>query len=216
MDYYAHAYAMNQYLATHGFVVLSVNYRLGIGYGRAFQEPEKAGPMGASEYQDVVAGAKFLQSLPGVAPDRIGIWGGSYGGYLTGLALARNSDIFKAGVDLHGVHDWSKTIGENAPPPFRRAEQGDFEAAMKTAFASSPDADIATWTSPVLLIQGDDDRNVRFGQTVDLARRLEAKGVPFDELVLPNEIHGFLRWSSWLASDAATVRFLDKTLKPGS
>ena len=62
---------------------------------------------GASEYQDVVAGAHVLQGTPGVDPKRIGIWGGSYGGYLTGLALARNSDIFKAGVDMHGVHDWS-------------------------------------------------------------------------------------------------------------
>ena len=91
MDYYSNAYAVNQYLAAHGFTVLSVNYRLGIGYGRAFQHPEKAGPQGAAEYQDIVAGARFLQAASGVDGSRIGIWGGSYGGYLTGLALARNS-----------------------------------------------------------------------------------------------------------------------------
>ena len=208
MDYYSNAYAMNQYLAAHGFAVLTVNYRLGIGYGRAFQHPEKAGPQGASEYQDVLAGAHFLQATSGVDPTRIGIWGGSYGGYLTALALARNSDTFKAGVDLHGVHDWSQDITKYAPVPYLRFEQGDRVEGMETAFKSSPDADVATWRSPVLLIQGDDDRNVEFTQTVDLARRLEAKGVRFEELVLPDEIHGFLRHKSWLKADSATAEFL--------
>src|SRR5512133_3921763 len=105
MFYYANAYAVNQYLASRGFVVLSVNYRLGIGYGYEFHQPPHGGARGAAEYQDVLAGAKYLQSRNDVDPTRIGIWGGSYGGYLTALALARNSDLFSAGVDLHGVHD---------------------------------------------------------------------------------------------------------------
>ena len=117
MDYYSNAYAVNQYLAAHGFTVLSVNYRLGIGYGRAFQHPEHAGPAGASEYQDVVAGAHYLQHVEGVDPNRIGIWGGSYGGYLTGLALARNSDVFKAGVDFHGIANWVPCWPRLVPSP---------------------------------------------------------------------------------------------------
>ena len=213
MEYYSNAYAVNQALAARGFVVLSVNYRLGIGYGRAFQHPDKGGPAGASEYQDVVAGAKYLESLPGVDPARLGIWGGSYGGYLTGLALARNSDIFKAGVDLHGVHDWSRLLAEEIAPA-KRYEQGEWTDALHTAFTSSPAADVATWRSPVLLIQGDDDRNVRFNQTIDLARRLDAAGVAYEELVLPNEIHGFLRHASWLKADAATIDFLTRKLMP--
>lgn len=212
MDYYSNAYAMNQYLAAHGFVVLSVNYRLGIGYGFDFQHPARGGPGGSSEYQDVLAGARYLQGLATVDPARIGIWGGSYGGLLTALALARNSDVFKAGVDLHGVHDWSRTLAEEAGPPLGRFEQGDRQQAIDTAFKASPDADVAHWTSPVLLIQGDDDRNVRFNQTIDLARRLEAKGTPFEELVLPNEIHGFLRYASWLKADAAAAEFLTRKL----
>jgi dipeptidyl aminopeptidase/acylaminoacyl peptidase len=211
MGYYSNGYAVNQYLASRGFVVLSVNYRLGIGYGRAFEQPDKAGPAGGSEYQDVLAGARFLQSLPDVDVGRIGIWGGSYGGYLTAMALSRNSDVFKAGVDFHGVHDWSRLVAEEGAPP-KRYEQGDWDAFLKTAFESSPDSNIGTWRSPVLLIQGDDDRNVRFNQTVDLAARLTKQGVPFDELVIPNEIHGFLRHDSWLRSDAAAVTFLQDKL----
>jgi dipeptidyl aminopeptidase/acylaminoacyl peptidase len=212
MDYYSNGYAVNQYLAAHGFVALSINYRLGIGYGRAFHHPEHAGYAGAAEYQDVLAGARFLQSLPGVDGKRLGIWGGSYGGYLTALALARNSDIFKAGVDLHGVHDWSRLMDELAGKQATRYEKGDREKAMEVAWEASPDAQIDNWKSPVLLIQGDDDRNVRFQETVDLARRLESHNVPFEELVLPNEIHGFLRHASWIRADEATAKFLGRTL----
>ncbi|HEV2364404.1 MAG TPA: prolyl oligopeptidase family serine peptidase [Caulobacteraceae bacterium] len=214
MDYYANSYAVNEYLAAHGFTVLSVNYRLGIGYGHDFQHPEHAGPAGAAEYQDVLAGARYLQSLPGVDPARIGIWGGSYGGYLTALALARNSDVFKAGVDMHGLHDWTLAFGA-ALAPATRYEQGDRAAAMAMAWRSSPDADIDHWRSPVLLIQGDDDRNVHFAQMIDVSRRLQARGIPFEELVLPNEIHGFLRWASWLRADEATADFLRRKLRAG-
>src|ERR1700730_11504725 len=85
MYYYANAYAMNQYLASQGYVVLSVNYRLGIMYGRAFREAANASWRGAAEYRDIVAGAKFLQGLVTVDQKKIGLWGGSYVGYLTAL-----------------------------------------------------------------------------------------------------------------------------------
>ena len=210
MGYYSNAYAVNQYLASHGFVVLSVNYRLGIGYGYDYMHPAHWGFTGASEYQDVVAGAKFLMRDPHVDPKRIGIWGGSYGGYLTALGLARNSDIFKAGVDYHGVHDWSYDVAEIYTGGRTRYEQGDRKQAEKVAYESSPIASMKTWRSPVLLIQGDDDRNVYFHETVDLANRLDDKGVPYEELVLPNEIHGFLRHASWLQADQATVEYLQR------
>jgi dipeptidyl aminopeptidase/acylaminoacyl peptidase len=212
MGGYSNAYAVNQYLAAHGFVVLSVNYRLGIGYGRAFHHPEHAGYAGAAEYQDVVAGARYLQSLASVDSKRIGIWGGSYGGYLTALALARNSDLFKAGVDLYGVHDWSRLLDEITGKPVTRFEQGDREEALKVAWTSSPVAQMDGWKSQVLLIHGDDDRNVQFQQTIDLARRLEAHGVPYEELIIPNEIHGFLRHASVLKADAAAANFLARAL----
>ncbi|HEY5086584.1 MAG TPA: prolyl oligopeptidase family serine peptidase, partial [Gemmatimonadaceae bacterium] len=210
MDYYSNSYAVNQYLANHGYIVLSVNYRLGIGYGHNFHHPAHAGPWGASEYQDVKAGGEFLRALPGVDARRIGIWGGSYGGYLTALALAHNSDIFKAGVDMHGVHNWITEYGNRLTSEQLRYEQGDIKKAIDVAWHSSPVSAISTWKSPVLLIQGDDDRNVYFHETVDLARRLSAAGIPFDELVIPDEIHGFLRHQSWFSADSATVHYFDK------
>lgn len=212
MNYYSNAYAVNQYLANHGYVVLAVNYRLGVGYGERFHNPAHSGPFGASEYKDVQAGAAYLQALGAVDASRIGIWGGSYGGYLTALALARNSDVFKAGVDLHGVHDWIDDFGSYLTQAKLRYEQGDIKRALNVAWASSPVASMATWKSPVLLIQGDDDRNVSFHATVDIARRLDAKGVSYEELVLPDEIHGFLRHKSWFTADSATVAYLDRKL----
>jgi dipeptidyl aminopeptidase/acylaminoacyl peptidase len=216
MDYYHYAYAENQYLVSLGFVVISVNYRTGIMYGRAFRQPANGGWRGASEYQDIVAGAKYLQALPYVDPNRIGLWGGSYGGYLTALGLARNSDIFKAGVDMHGVHDWSvflsrwfRLLGQSqgAPP--------DLAQATKLAWESSPDSSIDKWKSPVLLIQGDDDRNVPFNQSVDIVERLRQNHVPFETLVFPDEIHGFLMWKSWMRAYTATANFFVRVLIKG-
>ncbi len=207
MGYYHNAYAMNQYLASRGYVVLSVNYRTGIMYGRHFREPADGGPRGGAEYKDIVAAGKYLQSLPSVDPAKIGLWGGSYGGYLTAMGLAHNSDMFAAGVDLHGVHDWS-AFSEGYPK-----DAPDREAALKLAFQSSPNADIATWRSPVLLIHGDDDRNVEFSQTVDLLQRLRAQKVHVEQLILPDEIHGFLMWKSWIRAYGATEAFFAKELK---
>jgi len=213
MDYYSDSYAMNQYLAAHGFVVLSVNYRLGIGYGYDFQHPEHGGWAGSSEYQDVASGGRYLQTIPGVDPRRIGIWGGSYGGLLTALGLARNSDLFKAGVDFHGVHDWSRDIGfdEGGSPPLR-FEKGDMEEALAVAFKASPVADVDKWTSPVLFIAGDDDRNVHVEQTIDLSRRLYDRHIPHEDLIIPDEIHGFLRYASWVTADTAAAAFLTRML----
>ena len=209
MYYYHNAYAMNQYLASQGYVVLSVNYRLGIMYGRAFREAPNSSWRGAAEYKDVVAGAKYLQGLPTVDPKKIGLWGGSYGGFLTAMGLARNSDLFAAGVDMHGVHDWSVFL----PHWENRPGAPDAKEAEKLAFDSSPDAAVSTWKSPVLLIHGDDDRNVPFGQTVDLAQRLREQHVRFEELIFPDEIHDFLMWKNWIRAYGATADFFDRTLK---
>jgi dipeptidyl aminopeptidase/acylaminoacyl peptidase len=208
-DYYANAYAMNQYLASRGYVVLSVNYRLGIGYGHDFHRPENAGAQGASEYLDVKAGGEYLRRLPQVDARRIGIYGGSYGGFLTALALARDSQLFAAGVDIHGVHNWTAERAQSLlAPAYEKAP--DTQQALDVAWQSSPVASIDKWKSPVLLIHGDDDRNVRFSQTTDLVRRLEKTKVVFEELVIPDDTHHFMRHANQVRVNAAILAFFDK------
>ena len=208
-DYYSNAYALNQFLASRGYVVLSVNFRLGIGYGHDFHRPTNAGVQGASEYQDVKAGAEYLQRLPQVDAKRIGIYGGSYGGYLTALALARDSKLFAAGVDIHGVHNWT---AERAAPLLeaRYEKSPDVQRALDISWQSSPVSSMSTWKSPVLVIHGDDDRNVRFSQTTDLVRRLEKAGVTFEELVIPDDTHHFMRHANLVKVNNATVSFFDR------
>jgi dipeptidyl aminopeptidase/acylaminoacyl peptidase len=215
-DYYSRAYALNQYLASRGFVVLSINYRLGIGYGYEFHRPGGAGAQGASEYLDVKAAGEFLRARPGVDPARIGIYGGSYGGFLTALALGRNSDLFAAGVDIHGVHDFT-TSASGAGAALQAAlglpgtlEPPDRQAALEVAWASSPVSSVPTWRSPVLLIHGDDDRNVRFSQTVDLVQRLAAAKVPFEELVIPDDTHHWMRHANAVRVHEATAAFFGR------
>jgi dipeptidyl aminopeptidase/acylaminoacyl peptidase len=211
-DYYANAYAMNQYLASRGFVVLSVNYRLGIGYGYEFHQPPGAGARGASEYLDVKAAAEYLRTLPQVDGSRIGIYGGSYGGFLTALALARDSDLFAAGVDIHGVHDWTTERARGIMNRDRYEEAPDLPRALEVAFQSSPVSAMATWRSPVLVIHGDDDRNVRFSQSTDLVRRLQTSGVEHETLLIPDDTHHWMRHVNVLTVDSATAAFLEKKL----
>ncbi len=215
--YYHNAYGFNQYLASRGYAVLSVNYRSGIGYGVDFREPDAYGYQGASEYQDIVAAGHFLQEHGNVDPDRIGLWGGSYGGYLTALGLARDSDLFKAGVDLHGVHNWADQLewwgrGESAG-----ISQSVRDSMMQVAFESSPVADMDSWRSPVLIVHGDDDRNVPFEASIDLVRRLRAKrDVIFEELYFVDDVHGFLLHGNWLEVYRRAADFFDRYLKEGA
>jgi len=181
MDFYHFAYAVNQWLTTQGYVVMSVNYRTGIGYGKSFRTAPKSGWLGNAEYQDVVAAGKYLQERADVDPTRVGIWGLSYGGVLTSQALARNSDLFVAGVDMAGVHIWGNSLD-----------------TTDVAYQSSTIAAIDGWKSPVLLWHGDDDRNVPFAQTVGLVQLLRQKNVPYELIVVPDDTHETLIYDRWM------------------
>ncbi len=207
MEAYTELYEMNQYLVNRGFVVLSINYRSGIMYGHDFRMAPHVGARGAAEYQDVVAGARWLQKQPQVDPTRLGIYGLSYGGYLTAMGLARNSDIFKAGADFAGVHNWATLLDWDA-----RGKILGTPAQRALAEASSPVGAIDTWRSPVFLSQGDDDRNVAFSQGVDLATRLRSRGVHVETMVFPNETHENQVWAQLAAQYAAAAEFLVKEL----
>lgn len=195
MHFYHWAYGMNQWLADQGYVVLSINYRSGIGYGRSFRQAPNTGGRGNAEYQDVLAGGKYLQGRPDVDPNRIGIWGLSYGGVLTAQALARNSDIFKAGVDLAGVHLWGSSLDPD-----------------DVSFKSSVVGAIEGWKSPVLLVHGDDDRNVAFQQTTGLVQLLRQRDVPYELIVFPDDTHESMLHSRWLYTLDRMEVFLRKHL----
>jgi dipeptidyl aminopeptidase/acylaminoacyl peptidase len=195
MQFYGWAYGINEWLANQGYVVMSINYRSGVGYGRSFRTAPKTGGDGNSEYQDVVAGGKYLQSRPDVDPNRVGIWGLSYGGVLTSQALARNSDIFKVGVDLAGVHLWGSSLDPAA-----------------VSYQSSTIGAIDGWKSPVLLIQGDDDRNVAFQQMTGLVQLLRQRDVYYELIVFPDDTHESLLHSRWLYTLGRMDTFLHKFL----
>jgi dipeptidyl aminopeptidase/acylaminoacyl peptidase len=160
-----------------------------------------------------VAAGRYLQNRPDVDPNKVGLWGGSYGGLLTAMGLARDSELFAAGVDLHGVHDWSLRG--------RRRNGGGWgiqgEDVMSVAYQSSPVADVDFWTSPVLFVHGDDDRNVDFIQTTDLVLRLrKLNKAKVELLIIPDEVHGFLRHENWMRVFATSADFFDRHLRSGN
>jgi len=196
--FYHLAYGVNQWLASQGYVVLSVNYRSGIGYGRSFRMAPNTGQRGNAEYRDVLAAGKYLQTRNDVDPKRVGIWGLSYGGILTAQALARNSDLFAAGVDLAGIHLWGNSVDPQS-----------------VSYQSSSISQIDKWKSPVLLVHGDDDRNVAFSQTTGLVQLLRAHDVYYELIVFPDDVHDSLLYSRWIYTFERTDGFLRKFLGGG-
>lgn len=208
-DLYHYWSALVQHLASRGYVVLSLNYRGGTGYGRAYREVPAFGPAGASEHQDVVAAARYLRELPEVDSARIGVMGGSYGGLLTNLALSRNSDLFAAGVNVNGIYDWNALLTSNHGDYRPEAEP----EISRTAHEASPVASVHLWRSPVLVVHGDRDQAVPFQQSSALAEDLRARGVPVELVILPDEGHVFDTHATWLRVWHAAVEFLDRTLR---
>jgi dipeptidyl-peptidase-4 len=192
-QFYHWAYAFNQYLADQGYIVLSINYRSGVGYGRSFRNAPNTAARGNAEYQDVLAGAHYLQVHANVDASRIGIWGLSYGGLLTSQALARNSDIFVAGVDLAGVHLYGPSLD-----------------STNVSYTSSSISQIDKWKSPVFLVHGDDDRNVSFSQTVGLVQLLRARGIYHELVVIPDDLHESMLHKNWVYTFGRMSDFLKR------
>ena len=203
---YSWIYAFNQYLVADGYVVLSVNYRGGTGYGLDYREADDLGPGGGSELNDLLGAITYLRGRQDVDSHRLGIWGPSYGGLMTALGLARASDALAAGVDYSGIHNWSTY------------EPIDGADANRRAVESSPIATIDQWHSPLLLVQADDDSVVPFQQAAELIEGLRSHNIDHDVIMIPNEIHDMARYSSWMmlfnAADVYFDRHLDKRSAP--
>jgi dipeptidyl aminopeptidase/acylaminoacyl peptidase len=211
MGAYTHMYAMNQFLVSKGYVVLSVNFRGGTGYGLNFREPDEFAAGGGSEARDIAGAVAYLKSRGDIDAARIGVYGMSYGGVMTSLALARYPNDFAVGIDMAGVHDWKSFLPELTAP-------GASPAVAEVAFQSSAMGTIKNWRTPVLLVHGDDDRAVVFSQTVELVRGLRKEtNVEPELLIIPNEVHDFILHRSWRRVFEATHEFLDRYLQqPGT
>lgn len=206
MGAYNWMYAMNQYLASEGYVVLSTNYRGGIGYGLNYREPIAFGPDGGSEVNDIFGAVAYLQSRSDVDAKRLGVYGASYGGLMTALTLARDSKDVAAGVDYAGLYNWATFLADVGAPV-------EGEDATKRAIASSPVATMDQWTSPVLVVQADDDRSVPSEQSSHLIEDLRNRNIAHDEMMIPNEVHDMARYSSWIALFHATDAYFQAQLK---
>ncbi|MFC5862131.1 S9 family peptidase [Acidicapsa dinghuensis] len=208
---YSWIYAFNQYLVAEGYIVLSVNYRGGTGYGLDYREADNLGPGGSSELNDLFGAITYLRGRQDVDSHRLGIWGPSYGGLMTALGLARASDAFAAGVDYAGIHNWSTFLSSVGDP----IDGGD---ANRRAVESSPIATIDQWHSPVLLVQADDDDVVPSPQAAELIEGLRSHNIDHDVIMIPNEIHDLARYSSWMilfnAADVYFDRYLGKRSAP--
>ncbi|MEO5906138.1 MAG: prolyl oligopeptidase family serine peptidase, partial [Saprospiraceae bacterium] len=211
-QYYSNAYALNQYFARNGYIVIALNFRSGIGYGLDFREALNYGAAGASEVKDLLATGSYLQNRSDVDANKIALWGGSYGGYLTAHGLAQAPDVFATGVDIHGVHDWNDVIRPSAP----WFDYAKYPELTKTALLSSPVSYINNWKAPVLLIHGDDDRNVPFSESVNFAELLRKKNIHVEQLVFPDEVHSFLLYKNWVKAYEATFEFINRQLKVNS
>jgi dipeptidyl aminopeptidase/acylaminoacyl peptidase len=206
MGAYTHLYAMNQFLASQGYIVLSVNFRGGTGYGTDWREPIGFAETGGSEVRDIAGAVAYLKGRADVDTARIGVYGMSYGGVMTSLALAKLPQEFAAGVDIAGVHDWKTFL------PYL-TEPGAPPGPADLAFNSSAISSVADWRAPVLIIQGDDDRAVNFSQSVELVGALRNVGKVEPELfVLPDEVHDFIRHRSWLSVFDKAQEFLQRKL----
>jgi dipeptidyl aminopeptidase/acylaminoacyl peptidase len=206
---YSWIYGFHQYLVAQGYIVLSVNYRGGTGYGLEYREADNLGPGGGSELNDLVGAITYLRGRKDVESRALGIWGPSYGGFMTALGLARVSDALAAGVDYSGIHDWSTYLSSQSEPV-------DGAEAERRAKESSPIATINQWHSPVLVVQADDDRVVPFRQAAELIEALRSHNIEHDVIMIPNEIHDMGRYSSWMLLFDAADRYFDRYLNKQS
>lgn len=204
---HSHLYESCQYLANHGYEVLSVNYRGGAGYGFEYREPPGFGAGGASELKDIIAAAIYMRSRPTVDPKRLGVWGGSYGGRMALLALAAAPQYFAAGVSYAGIYDWLLM------PEFKSRKAAIDPAAAQLAHESGAVAHMDGWRAPVLLMLGAADPIVEVDQTTALAARLRKKGIPLETLVFPDEVHFLLRSEAWNEVFTAARDYFDRHLK---
>jgi len=209
--------AMVQHLVNHGYAVLGANNRGSSGYGKTFNHLDDK-HHGEADLQDIVYGRAYLDSLDWVDGSRVGIIGGSYGGYMVAAALAFEPEAFEVGIDIFGVTNWVRTL-ESIPPwweSFKEAlydEMGDPATDAERHHRISPLFHAENIVKPLLVVQGANDPRVLQVESDELVAAVQANEVPVEYLVFPDEGHGFRKRDNRISASDAYVKFLDIYLK---
>ncbi len=211
-------FSLIQYLVNHGYAVLDVNNRGSSGYGKTFFKMDNRNH-GDKDLKDVVWGKKYLASLPYIDSSKIGILGGSYGGYMTLAALCFHPDEFKAGVDLFGVANWPRTLKEIPPywESFKKAlyeELGDPYTSDSVRLQQySPLLHATNIKKPLMVLQGANDPRVLKKESDEVVETVKKNGVPVEYIVFPDEGHGFIKKENEIKGYGQILLFLNKYLK---
>ena len=206
-----------QFLVNHGYVVIGINNRGSSGYGKTFYTADDR-KHGHEPLADCVAAKKYLQGLPYVDPDRIGILGGSYGGYMTLAALTLQPDVFAVGVDLFGISNWIRTL-ESIPKWWESQREalyqeiGDPLKDREMLLAVSPLFHADKIRKPLIVLQGANDPRVLKAESDDIVAAARKNGVPVEYVIFSDEGHGFTKKKNQIEGWKAILDFLDKHLK---
>jgi dipeptidyl aminopeptidase/acylaminoacyl peptidase len=206
-----------QYLVNHGYAVLAVNNRGSSGYGKTFFVADDQ-KHGREPLWDCIEAKKYLQANAAIDKNKIGIIGGSYGGYMVLAALAFKPEEFAVGVDLFGVANWVRTL-KSIPPwweSFRKAlykELGDPNTQEQMLHEISPVFYPEKITKPLIVLQGENDPRVLKAESDDMVNAIKKKGGVVEYVVLPGEGHGFSKRENEIKAYGAILPFLEKYLK---
>lgn len=206
-----------QHLVNHNYVILAVNNRGSSGYGKTFFAADDR-KHGDADLKDCVESKKFLATLDYVDADKIGIMGGSYGGYMVMAALAFTPEEFNVGVNIFGVTNWLRTL-KSIPPwwaSFREAlytEIGDPVKDSVALYNKSPLFHAKKITKPFIVLQGSNDPRVLQVESDEIVAAAKANAVPVEYVIFPDEGHGFLKKENNIKTSQAILKFLDIHLK---
>ncbi|WP_372775007.1 alpha/beta fold hydrolase [Mangrovibacterium sp.] len=213
-------FSLIQYLVNHGYAILAVNNRGSSGYGKSFYKMDDLNH-GDKDLKDCIAGKDWLAQQDYIDADKIGIIGGSYGGYMTMAAMTFTPDEFKVGVDIFGVTNWLRTL-KSIPPyweAFRQAlyeELGDpFSEDSVRLYNISPLFHADQVKNPVMVLQGANDPRVLQVESDEIVEAIRANEVPVEYVVFPDEGHGFIKKENEIKGYGQILQFLDLYLKGG-
>lgn len=209
--------AMIQHLVNHGYAIYAINNRGSSGYGKTFYHLDDK-RHGDADLKDVVHSRQYLAAMDWIDGSRVGVMGGSYGGYMVAAALAFEPEAFDVGIDIFGVTNWLRTL-ENIPPwwgAFRDAlydEMGDPATDRDRLHAISPLFHAQNIVKPLLVVQGANDPRVLQVESDEIVEKVRANGVPVEYIVFPDEGHGFRNRANRITASDAYLTFLNQYLK---